>query len=119
MKNLKHNTVAAALGAVVVGSLATLPASADASPFAMQDLAQGYQLATFEGKCGEGKCGGKAAKEGEGEGKGEKEGKCGEGKCGADKKAMKEGKCGEGKCGADKKAKKEGKCGEGKCGGNR
>ncbi|HJU40053.1 MAG TPA: EF-hand domain-containing protein [Tahibacter sp.] len=36
-----------------------------------------------EGKCGEGKCGGKTK----------------EGSCGADKKKAAEGKCGEGKCG--------------------
>lgn len=72
--------------------------------FAMQDLPQGYQLASAD-KAGEGKCG---------------EGKCGEGKCGADEAGSKavEGKCGEGKCGADEASAKagEGKCGEGKCG---
>ena len=77
-----------------------------ANPFAMQELSSGY-MQMVEGKCGEGKCGGK--KKGN-------EGKCGEGKCG-DSKGKKEGKCGEGKCGGEKKGKKEGKCGEGKCGG--
>ena len=104
MKNLKTKSIAATLGAVVVGT-ASLTASAEvnANPFAFTTMSSGYQLDASEGKCGEGKCGGKA----------EKEGKCGEGKCGG--KAKKEGKCGEGKCGG--KAKKEGKCGEGKCGG--
>jgi uncharacterized low-complexity protein len=40
----------------------------------------------MEGKCGEGKCGGKAKKEGScGGDKTKKEGKCGEGKCGGNK----------------------------------
>ena len=96
-------TLAAAVGTAQAGM------SVDQSPFAIQDLGNGYMLADshMEGKCGEGKCGGKK----------EAEGKCGEGKCGGDK-AKKEGKCGEGKCGGDK-AKKEGKCGEGKCGGSK
>ena len=97
--------LAIAMGATFAAALSASPvANADTSPFGMQNLSGGYmQLA--EGKCGEGKCGGKS----------EKEGKCGEGKCG-------EGKCGgekgeEGKCGGDKGD--EGKCGEGKCGGDR
>ncbi|ATB63543.1 EF-hand domain-containing protein [Pseudomonas mosselii] len=74
------------LGGMVLGN----------SAFAVEPLAQGYQLASAktpgEGKCGEGKCGagGKAT---------QSEGKCGEGKCGASAKAGAEGKCGEGKCG--------------------
>ena len=94
--------LAAAIGSVQAGS------SIDQSPFVMQDLGAGYMLAdSHEGKCGEGKCGGKN----------EAEGKCGEGKCGSEKKARSEGKCGEGKCGGEMKSEKEGKCGEGKCGG--
>lgn len=67
------------------------------SAFAVEPLAQGYQLAAAktpgEGKCGEGKCGG-SGKATQGEGK------CGEGKCGGSAKAgQAEGKCGEGKCG--------------------
>jgi uncharacterized low-complexity protein len=80
----KLNPLAASLGAAVVASALSLPATASANPFASTDLASGYQHLAHgchgkdgEGKCGEGKCG---------------EGKCGEGKCG-------EGKCGEGKCG--------------------
>lgn len=121
MKQIKKSSVATALGAVVIGSLASTVAVADVNPFGMQALESGYSQfaaegkcggdkAEKEGKCGEGKCGGDKAK------KAKKEGKCGEGKCGGDKKADKEGKCGEGKCGGDKKADKEGKCGEGKCG---
>ena len=116
MKQIKKSSVATALGAVVIGSLASTVALADTNPFGMQSLESGYSQFAAEGKCG----GDKSAKEGKcGEGKcggdkAAKEGKCGEGKCGGDKKA-KEGKCGEGKCGGDKKAH-EGKCGEGKCG---
>ena len=85
--------LALAMGATFAAALSASPvANADTSPFGMQNLSGGYmQLA--EGKCGEGKCGGKSQKEG----KSEKEGKCGG-------KSEKEGKCGEGKCG-------EGKCG--------
>ena len=87
--------LAIAMGATFAAALSASPvANADANPFGMQNLSGGYmQLA--EGKCGEGKCGGKSGKEG----------KCGE------------GKCGEGKCGGKSGKEKEGKCGEGKCGG--
>ena len=126
MKTSKQSNVAMAVGALVLGSLATIGTTANANPFTAQDLASGYEMAAGEGKCGEGKCGedkmkAKADKM--------KEGKCGEGKCGeemmnakADK--MKEGKCGEGKCGADKakmtdKAKDvKDKAKEAKCGGS-
>ena len=102
MKQIKKSSVATALGAVVIGSLASTVAVADVNPFGMQALESGYSQFAAEGKCGEGKCGGDKAEK--------------EGKCGGSKKADKEGKCGEGKCGGDKKAGKEGKCGEGKCG---
>ena len=78
MKQIKKSSVATALGAVVIGSLASTVAVADVNPFGMQALESGYSQFAAEGKCGEGKCGGDKA---------EKEGKCGEGKCG-------EGKCG-------------------------
>jgi uncharacterized low-complexity protein len=112
----KHSLtpIASALGLTLAATFAGT-AQAETSPFGISEISSGYEVAEAgtEGKCGEGKCGGKKA---------EKEGKCGEGKCGADKAA--EGKCGgdkamkEGKCGGDK-AEKEGKCGEGKCGGSK
>jgi len=115
MSNKKSmTTLSIAAGTAFVASLAmgnAANAAEGANPFAMNELSGGYmQLA--EGKCGEGKCGGKKAEK-------KMEGKCGgsksksEGKCGGSK-AM-----GEGKCGGDKEEdkKKEGKCGEGKCGG--
>jgi len=65
--------LAAAIGTAVLTSLASMPvAQADASPFGMTDLGSGYQVAQ------EGKCGGAAKKPAA-------EGKCGEGKCGGKK----------------------------------
>ena len=62
------------LGAALIGSMALT-----SSAFAVEPLAQGYQLASAkvagEGKCGEGKCGGSGKVS-------QSEGKCGEGKCG-------------------------------------
>ena len=111
MKKSMKKSLSVALGTTFVAAMSASPAvNAEANPFGMQNLGSGY-VQVAEGKCGEGKCGGKATKEG----------KCGEGKCG-EGKAEKEGKCGEGKCGESKgKGKKdsEGKCGEGKCGGKK
>lgn len=130
MSKKSMKPIALAIGTAFVTSLAASHVSAaadvNANPFAMSELSGGYmQLASGygegksekEGKCGEGKCGGKNEMkqnmEGKcGEKKSEKEGKCGEGKCG-EKKEMKQNM--EGKCG-EKKSEKEGKCGEGKCG---
>jgi uncharacterized low-complexity protein len=114
MRNFRMNPVTAAIGGVLVATLASASlADTDANPFGATDLAQGYMLLADnhggakegEGKCGEGKCG-----EAAGDAK-DAEGKCGEGKCGegACGEASGEAKDAEGKCG-------EGKCGEGKCG---
>ena len=97
MNSLTKSAFAFAIGSIAATVVAP---QALANPFAMTDLASGYQIDAPEGKCGEGKCG--ADK------KSEKEGKCGEGKCGADKKGEQEGKCG-----GDKKTEGEGKCGAG------
>jgi len=95
MKNpIKQNAVAAAVGSLLIGSVAGISTASADSPFAMTSLESGYMVA--EAKMGEGKCGGDKAKAA-----GEK---MGEGKCGGDKaKAAGEGKCGEGKCGGSKK----------------
>ena len=94
--------IAAVMGTAFAASMAmsnvAVAADAGANPFAMNELSSGYMQVAMEGKCGgkktsEGKCGGM---------KTEKEGKCGEGKCGGKKKAETEGKCGEGKCGGKK-----------------
>jgi uncharacterized low-complexity protein len=71
-------------------------AHAAGSPFALTALSQGYMVAAADkaqdGKCGEGKCGGK------------KDVKAQDGKCGGAKETKaKDGKCGEGKCGGAKK----------------
>jgi len=103
------------LGSAVAVSLLSAPiAQATENPFAMQKVSNAIHLAegmgkSAEGKCSDGKCGGKM-KEGGCSGTMEKmkEGKCSEGKCG-DK--MKEGAC----SGAMEEMK-EGKCSEGKCG---
>lgn len=106
MSNKTTHTLALAVGAALLGSVAI----ANAGSFQVTDLKHGYMLS--DEHHAEGKCGADKAKEGCcGEDKA-KEGKCGEGKCGADK-AAKEAhheKCkAEGKCGADKA--KEGACG--------
>ncbi|MBW8190192.1 hypothetical protein K0504_04010 [Neiella marina] len=111
MKHLNKNSVAAAVGAVAVGSVMAMPAHAEASPFGLTDLVAGYQVVAPEGGCG-----GKEKKEaGCGEGgcgsKGEKEADCGEGGCGGKDKSKEEGNGG----GKDK-TKKESNCGEGSCG---
>ena len=90
MKNpIKQKTVAAAVGSLLIGSIAGIGTASADSPFAMTSLESGYMQSDkhmSEGKCGEGKSGGDKAKKA-------MEGKCGEGKCGGDKakKAM-EGK---------------------------
>jgi uncharacterized low-complexity protein len=114
MKNTMKKPLSVAMGATFLTAMAVSPiASADANPFGIQDLNNGY-MQVAEGKCGEGKCGGEKAKEAKCGGEKAKEAKCGgekakEAKCG-------EGKCGEGMMNKSEKAK-EAKCGEGKCGG--
>lgn len=102
-------SLALTLGATFTGSLAGQAVAADANPFALSDLGEGYMVADGhgEGRCGEGKCGGAMQQEKA------REGKCGEGKCGG---AMQQEKAQEGKCGG---AMQQGKGQEGKCGGNR
>ncbi len=135
MKKINKTPLAAAVGTAVVSAFTATVANADANPFAMTELSEGYmqvaeanysvkpwggkkanEASCGEGKCGEGKCGGKAKAA---------EAKCGEAKCGSMmedgkmKKGM-ESACGammkgkEGACGMKKAT--EGKCGEGKCG---
>ncbi len=113
MKQLKHYLTTLALGALVLGLMASMPAKAETNPFESQTVVTSseFDAEKEKSKCGEGKCGEGKEKHKCGEGKcGEgKKSKCGEGKCGEGKKS----KCGEGKCG---EGKKKSKCGEGKCG---
>ena len=109
-----------ALGTAFAASMAAsnVATAAEGNPFATTELSSGYmQVADkhMEGKCGEGKCGGKKEMEKNMEGKcggskAKKEGKCGEGKCGGDKTSNNKAQA-EGKCGSNNKGKKEGKCG--------
>ncbi len=117
-KSTSKSPVALALGVTLASTTVMMAsASADANPFAMNELSSGYQVA-MEGKCGgnmgaqkeaEGKCGGNMGAQ-----------KDAEGKCGGDMGAKKdaEGKCG-GNMNSGEAKGKEGKCGEGKCGGSK
>ena len=81
-------------GASLVGISGAV--SAEKSPFGFAKMDSGYTQVAMEGKCGEGKCGGKSESK-------SSEGKCGEGKCGGKSESKSsEGKCGEGKCGGSK-----------------
>ena len=111
MSKKSMKPVSLALGAALVTSLAGANLAADnvGNPFALNELSGGYmQLADASDA-------NKPAQEGGKDSKSNMEGKCGEGKCGG-KKEMKQNM--EGKCGG-KKAAPEGKCGEGKCGSNK
>ncbi len=117
MKKINKTPLAAAMGTVVISAFATGTAHAEANPFAMSELSEGYmQVAEAsrgysivpapksvkEAACGEGKCGGMMD--------GEKMKKGMEGACG-DMMKGKDGACG------DMMKGKEAACGEGKCGG--
>jgi len=121
----KNNIKALSLAtgtALALSMASTNVLAADANPFAMSQLSQGYQVAMEEGKCGgsmkkntEAKCGGDMKKNTEAKCGGSMQ-KTSEGKCGDSMKKTQEAKCG----GSMAKTKaKEGKCGEGKCGGNK
>jgi len=73
-------------------SSVAVAAQGDVSPFGMQKLDSGYQLAQADTK--------------------KKDGKCGEGKCGAEKKPVE--KKADGACGGDKTKAKDGSCGAAK-----
>ncbi len=90
MAQNKQKSTAIAIGTALAGSIALGTANAAENPFGMTELSGGYmQVAMSEGKCGEGKCGGKKEESSEG-------------KCGGKKEDSSEGKCGEGKCGGNK-----------------
>jgi uncharacterized low-complexity protein len=125
-KKFSKKPLALAMGA----AFALGGGAAQASVFAMSDLAGGYMVAqatpatpAMPAKKGEARCGADCVKNAKAEGMKEGDAKAAcekahkEGKCGGDKKG--EGKCGEGKCGGSKAKAEEGKCGEGKCGGKK
>lgn len=109
------NPIALAAATALAASVIAIPAQADVNPFAMNDLAGGYMVATTKGT--EAKCGSnKAVTEAEcGANKAAK--KTAEAECGANKQAA------EAKCGTNTKAApkpiQEAKCGEAKCGSNK
>jgi len=136
MKKTNKTPLAAAMGTAFISTLTATAANAEANPFGMTELSNGYmQVAEAdkggsampgmkEGSCGEGKCGGSmmsapAAKAKEGACAGNKpkaapkatEGKCGEGKCGDMMTGDKMKKGMEGACGEMMKGK-EGACGD-------
>ncbi|MEK6736311.1 MAG: hypothetical protein AABY47_07055 [Pseudomonadota bacterium] len=103
-----------AVGTAFVTSLAASSLMAETTvngnPFALNELSGGYMQMADASKVGSEHRSDKAdAQAGK---KSEKEGKCGEGKCGG-KNEMKKNM--DGSCGS-KKSEKEGKCGEGKYG---
>ena len=111
MKKINKTPIAAAVGTAIVSTFSATTATAEANPFGMTELSEGYMQLAENDKAGEMKCG---------ESMGMKEGTCGEGKCAGmmgDVK-VKEGKCAGNKPKAAAAAKsEEGKCGEGKCAG--
>ncbi|HNQ04195.1 MAG TPA: hypothetical protein PKH69_06235 [Thiobacillaceae bacterium] len=145
MTRKKQTTLSLALGSALSASLASTPAAAvhpgnPDNPFASRVLDKGYMVAQAEGQQAGGKAGQNSGPDEAANRRMMREGKCGEGKCGA--KNAKEGKCGntknmtgkpaagknsEGRCGSRKPADKnsEGLCGsrkpvdknsEGRCG---
>ena len=92
MKKSTKTPLAAAVGTAFVSTFAATAANAEANPFEMTELSNGYmQLSEADkGKSEEMKCGAKVGK---------KEGSCGEGQCG---NMMKEVKTEEGKCAGNK-----------------
>lgn len=112
----KSMTLSIAIAAAM--SSTAIQVSADNTPFSATSMNQGYQVAMHhgdkdkakDGKCGEGKCGGKDKSHDHKDHKDHD--KAHDGSCGGSMKAD------DGKCGAkDTKKAKDGKCGEGKCGG--
>lgn len=134
MKTKSKSPLAAAMGVAIISSLNVATASAEANPFGMSELTNGYMQVAEAAKTGEMACG--ANMPGMKDSKSNVEGACAGSKTSSTAKTS-EGKCGEGKCGAmmdgDKMKKgmestcgammkgKEGACGntkaaEGKCG---
>jgi uncharacterized low-complexity protein len=116
MKKINKTPLAAAMGTAVVSTFAANAVNAEAKPFGMSELSNGYmQLAEYKPYAGAKSSGSAKTEKTCGAGMGKKEGACGEGKCG---NKMKDGaaKMEEGKCAGAKKTAAEGKCGEGKCG---
>lgn len=111
MKKLNKASLTTLMGTAVITSFAA-DVNAEANPFAMNELANGYmQMSEAGAKTGQGACGGNITNaNGEAANVKKAEGACGEGKCGAmmNNGKMKAGM--ESTCGAMMKGK-EGSCG--------
>ena len=114
--NGKKTALSLALGSAFVVTLSAAPvANAAENPFGMSALQNGYLLAAAHSGAPAADAKKDAKADMKATDKKMPEGKCGEGKCGGKKdakadmkatdKKMPEGKCGEGKCGGKKDAK--------------
>ncbi len=97
MKKINKTPLAAAMGAAFLSTFAATAVNAEANPFGMTELSNGYMQVAAADKAAEMKCGAEMG--------GMEKPKAAEGACAGNKKpdaAKKgpEGKCGEGMCGA-------------------
>jgi len=95
MKKINKTPLAAAMGAAVLSTFAATAANAEANPFGMTELSNGYMQVAEADKAGEMACGAAMG--------GMQKPKAAEGACAGNKPApakAAEGKCGEGMCGA-------------------
>jgi uncharacterized low-complexity protein len=106
MKKINKTPLAAAMGVAVISTFAVNVANAEASPFGMTELSQGYMQVAEADKAGEMKCG---------EGMKMEKPKAPEGACAGKKTEAKpaDAKAAEAACGAGMKHDKEGACGAG------
>ncbi len=122
MKKINKTPLATAMGTIVVSAFTSTPANAEANPFAITEMSDGY-MQVAQNNYNVVPWGGKSAKKAN-------EASCGEGKCGAMMNGNKMKKGQENSCGAMMKGKEgscgdidnasnkaaEAKCGEGQCG---
>jgi uncharacterized low-complexity protein len=95
MKKINKTPLAAAMGAVVLSTFTATAVNAEANPFGMTELSNGYMQVAEADKAGEMACGAAMG--------GMQKPKAAEGACAGNKPApakATEGKCGENKCGA-------------------
>ncbi len=105
MKKINKTPLAAAMGVAFISTFAVSGANAEANPFGMTELSQGYMQLAEADKAGEMKCGAGMKME---------KPKTPEGACAGKKTDAKpaDGKAAEAQCGASMKGK-EGACGAG------
>lgn len=107
MKKTNKTPLAAAMGVAFISTFSTTSANAEASPFGMTELSQGYMQVAEADKAGEMKCGADMKMDAP-------KAKLPEGACAGKKPEAKpaDDKAAEAKCGAEMK-NKEGACGAG------